>query len=142
MNKVGGRALLLSLVWVLFATVPVAADEQERLIVRAPKPYDSLVAAVRRLGGKIHHQYENVDALAVSLPSHRVADLVALARRRRCNLRRHQAAATWPRWRGIEAGAHGDHSPRLPQVAPSDARDRKDGEAWRPGRQNALGEVA
>src|SRR5438034_3892289 len=64
------------------------------------------------------------------------------ARRRRCNLCRHQAAATWPRWRGIEAGAHGDHSPRLPQVAPSDARDRKDGEAWRPGRQNALGEVA
>ena len=78
MNKAGRRAVLLSLVWVLFATVPVAADEQERLIVRAPKPYDSLVAAVRRLGGKIHHQYENVDALAVSLPSHRVADLVAL----------------------------------------------------------------
>jgi len=78
MNKVGRRALLQCLVWVLFATVPVAADEQERLIVRAPKPYDSLVAAVRGLGGKIHHQYENVDALAVSLPSHRVADLVAL----------------------------------------------------------------
>src|SRR2546427_629330 len=78
MNMVGGRALLLSLVWVLFATVPVAADEQERLIVRASKPYDSLVAAVRRLGGEIHHAYENVDALAVRLPSHRVADLVAL----------------------------------------------------------------
>jgi len=49
MNKVGGRALLLSLVWVLFAAVPAAADEQERLIVRAPKPYDSLVSAVRGL---------------------------------------------------------------------------------------------
>src|SRR5712692_6214255 len=32
-------------------------------------------------------------------------------------LRRHQAAATWPRWRGTEAGAHGYHSPRLTQVA-------------------------
>src|SRR5439155_12544390 len=83
MNKVGGRALLLSLVWVLFAAVPAAADEQERLIVRAPKPYDSLVSAVRGLGGDIHHLYVNVDALAVSIPSHRVADLATLVGPRR-----------------------------------------------------------
>jgi subtilisin family serine protease len=57
----------------------VAADGTMRgLIIRGPKPYDSLVATVRDLGGEVTQQYENVDAIAASVPEGRLAELAAL----------------------------------------------------------------
>ena len=63
-------------------SVPVRADgtgSHERLIVRHSKPYDSFAAAVRNMGGEVTHRYENVDALAVTVPKERLADVMALA---------------------------------------------------------------
>jgi hypothetical protein len=55
-----------------------AADDQARVIVRAAKPYDNLVSAVRSLGGDVSYKYDNVDAIAVSVPRGRLAELTAL----------------------------------------------------------------
>jgi hypothetical protein len=55
-----------------------AAHNDERIIVRVAKPYDSFVAAVRGLGGEVTQQYENVDAVAARVPHDKLVDLLAI----------------------------------------------------------------
>jgi hypothetical protein len=52
-------------------SVPAAAadDGAHRILVRAPKPYDGLVAKITALGGTVTQQYRYVDALAVEIPA-------------------------------------------------------------------------
>jgi hypothetical protein len=71
----------VSLLFLLAATVaPSAAGDgtMRGLIIRGPKPYDAMVATVRSLGGEVTQRYENVDAIAASVPEGRLAELVAL----------------------------------------------------------------
>jgi subtilisin family serine protease len=51
----------------------------ERLIVRAAKPYGGLEGRVQGLGGKVTARYKYVDALAIEIPSSRLADLREIA---------------------------------------------------------------
>lgn len=61
------------------ASSAVAGDGTMRgLIIRGPKPYDSMIATVRSFGGQVTQQYENVEAIAVNVPEGRVAELAAL----------------------------------------------------------------
>src|SRR5512143_2475668 len=71
----------VSLLFLLAATAaPSAAGDgtMRGLIIRGPKPYDAMVATVRSLGGGVTQRYENVDAIAASVPEGRLAELVAL----------------------------------------------------------------
>ena len=70
-------AILLLLVLALPGSAP-AAEDQERVIVRVAKPYDDLIRAVRGLGGNVSQKYDNVDAIAVSVPKGRLTELAAL----------------------------------------------------------------
>ncbi|MGE0455897.1 MAG: S8 family serine peptidase [Vicinamibacteria bacterium] len=72
------RALTLCMLLASLAAGSAQADDRERLIVRTPKPYDQMVATIRSLGGEVLHKYDNVDALAVSLPSRGMGALLAL----------------------------------------------------------------
>jgi subtilisin family serine protease len=72
----GVGALVLAGAW---GGAALAADGTMRgLIIRVPKPYDSMVDAVHRLGGEVSHRYENVDAIAASVPEARLTELMAL----------------------------------------------------------------
>jgi subtilisin family serine protease len=71
----------VSLLFLLAATAaPSAAGDgtMRGLIIRGPKPYDAMVATVRSLGGEVTQRYENVDAIAASVPEGRLAELAAL----------------------------------------------------------------
>lgn len=72
----------LHLVLLLSATGPftpaVAADETHRLLVRAPKPHDALVADITALGGRVTHRFKYVDALAVEMPGSSLSALRGL----------------------------------------------------------------
>ena len=78
-SRCGRTLILLGLVGLLFLGEDALADEHNRVIIRAVKPYDRLVSAVRDLGGQIHHRFENVDAVAVSVPEEGMAQLAAMA---------------------------------------------------------------
>ena len=71
-----GRAVL-AVAGVLLLPVLVAAQDTERVIVRAAKPYTSISALVASLGGRVDYKYENVDAIAVTIPRGRLAELGA-----------------------------------------------------------------
>ncbi len=74
-----GRSASLLLLLAATAAPSAAADGTMRgLIIRGPKPYDSMVATVRSLGGEVTQRYENVDAIAASVPEGRLAELAAL----------------------------------------------------------------
>lgn len=51
-------------------SLPVAAqaDSGEKVLIRASKPYTTLVATIEALGGKVSYQYKNVDAIAAEIP--------------------------------------------------------------------------
>ena len=53
----------------------IGAEEPERLIIKCPRPCAAAVATVAALGGETTHTYDNVDAVAVSVPRSRVGDL-------------------------------------------------------------------
>jgi hypothetical protein len=72
----GGRAAL-ALASVLILPIVALAESNQRVIVRAAKPYTSVSALVASLGGRVDYQYENVDAVAVTIPASRLADLSA-----------------------------------------------------------------
>jgi hypothetical protein len=72
----GGRAAL-ALAAVLILPIAARAEGNERLIVRAAKPYTSVSALVASLGGRVDYKFENVDAVAVTIPASRLADLSA-----------------------------------------------------------------
>lgn len=46
----------------------VAQSGAENILIRTPKPYGKLVAAIEARGGRVTHQYKYVDALAAEVP--------------------------------------------------------------------------
>jgi hypothetical protein len=70
------RAVLATTLCLLLPLL-AAAEDGESVIVRAPKPYTSVSALVASLGGRIDYKYENVDAVAVTIPRARLAELGA-----------------------------------------------------------------
>ena len=73
----GARAALATTLCVLLLPLLAAAEDGEGVIVRAPKPYTSISALVASLGGRVDYEYDNVDALAVTIPRARLAELGA-----------------------------------------------------------------
>lgn len=75
-----GARILLGVVLILSLSPEGlrADDDRKAVIVRCAKPYDRVVAAVRDLGGEVTSQFENVDAIAASVPADRLADLMAV----------------------------------------------------------------
>jgi serine protease AprX len=73
----GARAVLATTLCLLLLPVLAAAEDGERVIVRAPRPYTSVSALVASLGGRVDYKYENVDAVAVTIPRERLAELGA-----------------------------------------------------------------
>ena len=53
----------------------IGAEKPEQLIVKCARPCAAAVATVAALGGETTQTYDNVDAVAVSVPSSRVGDL-------------------------------------------------------------------
>lgn len=71
MKRVLLQMWLLALVLVV---VPAWAGNTG-VILKTPKPYAGVVAAVEAMGGTVTHQFENVDAIAALLPEERAVDL-------------------------------------------------------------------
>jgi hypothetical protein len=68
----------LALILVLASTPYIrGADKQAGLIVTCARPCAAVVALVTDAGGSVTQRYDNVDAVAVSVPASRVADLAA-----------------------------------------------------------------
>jgi hypothetical protein len=68
--------------WTCLAAVLVAGAAwagDAGVILKTPKPYAGVVAAVEAMGGTVTHQYENIDAIAAVVPVDRTADLAALS---------------------------------------------------------------
>lgn len=55
--------------WLLIALSLTTAWAGEKVLIRASKPYDALVAAIQRNGGTVSYQYKYVDAIAAEIPS-------------------------------------------------------------------------
>ena len=70
-------ALVVTVVAVLALSRPVVigAEKSEQLIVKCAKPCAGAIGAVAAVGGETTYVYDNVDAIAVSVPASRVADL-------------------------------------------------------------------
>jgi subtilisin family serine protease len=49
-------------------TASVATSEKEKVLIRASKPYSSLVNKIRSLGGTVTQQYKYADAIAAEIP--------------------------------------------------------------------------
>ncbi len=53
----------------------IGAEDSKQLIIRCERPCAAVVAAVAGLGGEVTEKYENIDAVAVKVPTSRVGDL-------------------------------------------------------------------
>ena len=73
----GARAALATTLCVLLLPLLAAAEDGASVIVRATRPYTSVSALVASLGGRVDYKYENVDALAVTIPRARLTELSA-----------------------------------------------------------------
>ncbi len=62
---------------VAFAPRMRGAEEPARLIVNCERPCRGVEAAVQLVGGEITYTYENIDAVAVTVPEDRVADIAS-----------------------------------------------------------------
>src|SRR2546426_11283057 len=74
--------LFLASLYTAYALVFAQQSQNSRrkgIIVRAAKPYDRIENVIRGLGGYITYEYENVDAVAASLPEDKLPSLSALA---------------------------------------------------------------
>lgn len=60
------RRLFLVVV-LLISSVALAGDRQS-VLIRTPKPYDKVVAAIQNLGGTVTYQYKYVNGIAAQLP--------------------------------------------------------------------------
>jgi subtilisin family serine protease len=69
---------ILTAMLVGFAPRTRGAEEPARLIVHCERPCRGVEAAVLLVGGEITYAYENVDAIAVSVPQDRVSELSAI----------------------------------------------------------------
>jgi Subtilase family/Bacterial pre-peptidase C-terminal domain len=70
--------LYTGLVLLVLVVVPAWAGNTG-VILKTPKPYTGVVAAVEAMGGTVTHQFENIDAVAAVVPSDRATDLHAVA---------------------------------------------------------------
>ena len=73
--------LILALVYAAYTLAFAQQSQNSRkkgIIVRVAKPYDRVENAIRGLGGDITYEYENVDAVAASLPEDKLLSLSAL----------------------------------------------------------------
>jgi subtilisin family serine protease len=77
--RVTQGALVLLLLAVPSLCVAAGGGTMRSLIVRVPKPYDSMTALVRSMGGRVNHTYQNVDAIAVSVPDAALEEFMAQA---------------------------------------------------------------
>jgi hypothetical protein len=77
-NRFRNGRVVVWVVLTLLAAGPLAAGGHRRVIVRAPKPYAQIENALRNLGAVVTERYENVDALAVSVPETALNDVSAL----------------------------------------------------------------
>jgi hypothetical protein len=74
-----GAVALGGLVALLAGGLVSAKDGGRRhVIIKAPKPYDKIVQTVQRLGGVVTQSYENVDAIAASIPDERYMEILAI----------------------------------------------------------------
>jgi subtilisin family serine protease len=61
--------VLVGIVLTLSVPLPAqVAGSTEKVLIRASKPYTSLVARIQSLGGRVTYQYKYVDAIAAELP--------------------------------------------------------------------------
>ena len=58
--------------------VNVAAQSQRSVLIRAPQPYDTLVAAITQAGGTVTHRFKHVNGLAADIPESAVAQIEQL----------------------------------------------------------------
>ena len=52
-----------------------AGDPGEKVLIRAAKPYGTLVARIESLGGRVTYQYKYVDAIAAEVPRNALTSL-------------------------------------------------------------------
>jgi subtilisin family serine protease len=64
-----------SFFWHSRRPIVIGAEKSEQLIVKCAKPCAGAIGAVAAVGGETTYVYDNVDAIAVSVPASRVADL-------------------------------------------------------------------
>jgi subtilisin family serine protease len=57
------------LIWLGTIVVGQKADPRSQVLIRAAKPYASLVARVESLGGRVTYQYQYLNAIAAELPA-------------------------------------------------------------------------
>ena len=55
------------------------AVESQQFVLQCPAPYDSVVAKVEAMGGEVTYQYENIGAVAVSIPADRRSELFSMS---------------------------------------------------------------
>ena len=78
------------------SSVSENADGLVNVIVHTPKPYDDLTGAIKEMGGVVTVTYRNADAVAASVPAHRMGRLLAspgvirVEKTRRLTCRRHR----------------------------------------------------
>ncbi len=72
-------AFLAALLTVFFATAQQTPRKKTGVIVRVSKPYDRVRNAIRSLGGDITYEFQNVDAIAASVPDDQMVSLSALS---------------------------------------------------------------
>lgn len=74
------RVFHLSRVACAFAAIALLAlpVSAERVLIRAAKPYDNLVAAIQQNGGTVTHQFKYVQGIAADIPSAALARITAM----------------------------------------------------------------
>ncbi len=58
--------------------VAQSPDPREKVLIRAAKPYDGLVARIEAAGGRVTHQFKYVDAVAAEVPASALARVRAV----------------------------------------------------------------
>ncbi len=83
MHKSGRRSAIVFALLVFFFTPVVSfsqvAQRNESVLIKTPKPYTTIVARVRALGGYVKHQYKYIDAIAADVPENSLVALRSLA---------------------------------------------------------------
>jgi hypothetical protein len=73
-----GSFLSLVIIGSLFTPNAGAAQEDVDVLIACPKPYGGTMATIMSLGGTVRFQYNNIDALAVTIPKDQVHALQGL----------------------------------------------------------------
>ena len=72
--------VLLAAVFGVSLALPLrAADPGEKVLIRAAKPYDQLVARIQAAGGTVTYRYKYVDAIAAEVPRASLAAVRSIA---------------------------------------------------------------